>query len=171
MTSTTSNDSIDPNLADAIKHWSEYSAESARNALILFEAITPLKDAIQVGDQVVEAMKQTNWRPVTTKLGDPAAFSDACKELAEIQMAALSKWYEGYLQYLKTTQQSSEQLGTALRGVGSPQQALAAYLEASLAIMKQYQADTSKQASSISEIQAAYKAWFQKTLQNFSWKS
>ena len=171
MTSTTSNDSIDPNLADALKHWSEYSAESAKNALILFEAITPLKNAIQVGDQMIEAMKQTDWRPVATKLGDPAAFSDAYKELVEIQMAALSKWYEGYVQYLKTTQQSSERLGTAMRDVGSPQQALAAYLEVSLAIMKQYQADTSKQASSISEIQAAYKAWFQKTLQNFSAKS
>jgi len=171
MTAKTSNPFIDPKLADAIRHWNEYSAESAKNALILFEATTPLKDALQISDQVNEVMNHAEWFPVAARLADTAAFADAYKELAEIQIAALSKWYSGYIQFVKTIQQSSERLATPMRNVGSPQQALAAFLEASLTIMKEYQADTSKQVSSISEIQAAYKAWFQKTLQNLSGKS
>jgi len=171
MTATTSNEFIEPSLADAIKHWNEYSAENAKNALIVLEAITPLKDALQVSEQVVEAMKQTNWFPVGTTLANPGVLTDAYKELAEIQMAALGKWYDGYAQFLKTTQQSGEKFTAALQDVNSPQQALAGYLETSLAVTKQYQADASDQASNLSAVQAAYKAWFQKTLQSLSAKS
>jgi len=168
---TTLKDIIEPSLADAIKHWNEFSVENAKNAQILFEAITPLKDVQQISDQVMEAMKQTNWSPAGTKLVDPAVYSEAYKELAEIQMAALNKWYDGCSQFLKTTQQCGEQFAAAMQGVSTPQQALAGYLEASLAVTKQYQADANDQTSNLTAIQSAYKAWFQKTLQSLSAKA
>jgi len=161
-------DLIEPCLYQALNHWNEYSAENARQALILFEAFTPLKDAAQIGDQVLKAMEQSRWFSAGGKPANPAALANSAKELAEIQSAACQKLYDGYAQFLKTSQRSAEPLTAAMQSMNSPQQALANFLEASLTLTRQYQENTNDQFSNLSAIQAAYKGWFQKTLQDLN---
>nr|WP_067291176.1 hypothetical protein [Marinobacterium profundum] len=158
---------IDPNLTDALQHWNQHCAQSRQNALILLNAITPLKDQIQVTGQILEAAQKTNWLEASTKLADPTTLAGAFSELADIQIAALIKMQEGYSAFLKTTQASSDQLSALGKDADSPQALLAASLETSLNILQQYEADATEEASSMSAIQAAYRAWLQKNLQAF----
>ncbi|ANG62830.1 hypothetical protein A8C75_10275 [Marinobacterium aestuarii] len=155
---------IDPNLTDALQHWNQYCAESRQNALILLNAITPLKDQIQVTGQLLESAQKTNWLEASTKFTDPTTLAGAFGELADIQIAALGKMQEGYSAFLKTAQASGDQLSKLGKDVDSPQALLAASLETSLNILKQYEADATEEASSMSTIQAAYRAWLQKNL-------
>ncbi len=159
---------VDPNLTEALRHWSEFSEENRQNALILFNAITPIKDKIQVTGQLLEAIQHTDWLQTTAKLADPSALVQSFSELADIQIATLGKLQESYNAFLKTTQACGEQLSGVSQGADSAQALLASYLETSLNIVKQYQADATDEASSLNVIQSAYNAWFQKTLQSLS---
>lgn len=159
---------IDPTLTDALQHWNQYCAQSQQNMLILLNAITPLKDQIQVTGQLLEAAQKTNWLEAGSKFADPAVLANAFSELADIQIAALGKLQEGCTSFLKTTQASGDQLSELGKDAESPQALLAASLETSLNILKQYEADATEEASGLSAIQSAYRAWLQKNLQSLS---
>jgi hypothetical protein len=159
---------IDPNLTEALQHWNQYCNQSRQNALILLNAITPLKDQIQVTGQLLETAQKTDWLQAGTKFSDPTALVGAFSELADIQIAALGKIQEGYTAFLKTTEASTHQLSELGKAADSPQALLAASLETGLSILKQYEADATEEASSLSAIQSAYRAWLQKNLQSFS---
>lgn len=159
---------IDPSLAEALQHWNQYYAQSRQNSLILMNAITPLKDQIQVTGQLLETAQKTDWVKASSKLADPEVLVGALGELADIQIAALGKLQEGYNAFLKTTQASTDKLSGLGNEADSPQALLAASLETSLDILKQYEADATEEASSLSAIQSAYRAWLQKSLQVFS---
>lgn len=166
-TQSTTPNFIDPSLTAALQHWSAYSAESTRNALVVMQAITPVKDTLQVTQQVLDSMQHVDWTPLNQKVADPEVYSTAYNELTDIQIATVKKLYEGYGELLSTAKKSGQQLAEVGEGADSPQQWLAAWLEANLAIVKEYQNDISDQADSLNAIQAAYKAWFQKTIESF----
>ncbi len=170
MNADATNEIVDPSLSDAIKDWNDYTAESVKNALIVLEAITPVKDNVQVTQQVIEAFKNTDWQPASKKLLDPEVLAAVGRELAEIQKAAMERLMEGCNQYLVTTQEAGKKFADNLKDVKSPQQFLAAWLESSLDLVKDYQQNATDQASNLGTIQSAYKAWLQSTLQNLSAK-
>ncbi|NHN76178.1 hypothetical protein HA520_02580 [Azotobacter chroococcum] len=157
---------IDPALSEAIKHWNDYASESAQNMHALLATLDPLQGALQIGQSVAEAVRFAHWTPAGMSLANPAIFSLslAFKELSNIQLAALNRGYEAYTQILKTTLGIGQQLAETMQGAANPQQLLAAYLEASLNIAKQYEADISNQVSNLNDLQAAYNIWFQRTL-------
>jgi len=164
---------IDPALSEAINHWNEYASHSAQNMTALLETFNPLQNALQVGQSIAEAMRFAQWTPASMTLANPAAFSlsVAVKELAEIQLSALNRGYEDYTQLLKTTQGAGQQFAEAMQGAANPQQLLAAYLEASLKIAKQYEADFGNQASNLNDLQGAYNIWLQRTLDSLTAQS
>lgn len=168
MTANSSSNMIDPSLSGAIKDWSEYSAETVKNALIGLEAITPVKDAMQVTQEVMETIQVSDWKPWGENLPDLATLGAAAREMAEIQQAAIQRLLDSYNNYLAINRDSGEQFVEKLKGSKSPQQWLAAWLESSLSLARNYQDESNQQASNLATIQAACKAWFQNTLQNLS---
>jgi len=170
MTAEPAAEIIDPSLTHAIKDWNDYSSESVKNALIVMEAITPIKDTVQVTQQVIQALQETDWKPDNKKLLDPESLLAAGRELAEIQKAAIERMLEAYNEYLKVTRQAGDKYAEKLKAAKSPQQLLAAWLEASLEMVKEYQSGINDQASTLGTVQSAYKAWLQNTLQNLSAK-
>lgn len=168
MNATNTQDPIDPRLVEALQQWNTFSAQNAKDALNTFEAITPLKDTAQINAQMLESLQDTDWQSVAQNMANPASFAKAYKELADIQMAAFSRWNNGFIEFMQTTLESGGQLSALKPDFDSPQQALAAYLETGLEIMQQYQEGANNQASDMNTIQSAYKAWLYKTLQDFS---
>ncbi|MFB8829394.1 hypothetical protein ACE0DR_08470 [Azotobacter sp. CWF10] len=166
MDAVNANATIDPKLFDAIKHWNDYANESGQNARVLFEAMTPVKDSLQIARQVMESMQHTSWMPIGMPWMKPSALFSAYQELTEIQLAAQERESDCYIRFLTTTLGAGKQVAEAMQGATTPQQVLASYLEAGLNIVRQYQADVSEQASTLSEIQSAYNAWLQRTLEN-----
>lgn len=166
MDAVTPNATIDPKLFDAIKHWNDYANESGQNVRVIFEAMTPVKDSLQIARQVMESMQHTSWMPIGMPWMKPSALFSAYQELTEIQLAAQERESDCYIRFLTTTLGAGKQVAEAMQGATTPQQVLASYLEAGLNIVRQYQADVSEQASTLSEIQSAYNAWLQKTLEN-----
>ncbi len=165
---TTTTPLLDPSLTEALRHWNQYYSQSRQNALVVLNAITPLKDQIQVTGQLLETAQKTDWLQARSKLADPGLVVTALGELADIQIAALGKMQEGYNAFLKTTQASTSQLSDLGKAAESPQALLAESLETGLSILKQYEADAVEEASSLSAIQSAYRAWLQKSLQSLS---
>ncbi|SEI55473.1 hypothetical protein SAMN04244572_02124 [Azotobacter beijerinckii] len=171
MDAITADAAIDPKLSEALKRWNDYASESAQNVQVLFEAITPVKDTLQIAQQITDSLQRTHWTPTGTNWVNPSALFTAYQELAEIQLAALEKESDCYIRFLTTTLGTGKQITEAMQGASSPQQFLASYLDASLNIVQQYQDDASKQASTLSQIQSAYSAWLQKTLESLSAKT
>lgn len=170
MNAKTAATALDPKLAKALKRWNDYASESAKGLQVLGEAITPVKDALQVGQQVLTAMQRINWTPGDSNWSNPAALLAAWQDLVDIQLAALDRGSDGYIRLLTTTLGAGKQLAGAQRGATSPQQLLGAYLGASLDIVQQYQADAGEQAATLNQIQAAGNAWLQRTLEELSAK-
>ncbi|MCC6075628.1 hypothetical protein ACFPTX_06870 [Pseudomonas sp. GCM10022188] len=165
MTANTAVTEIDPKLAEALRRWSDYASESAQGLQELGEAFTPVKDALQIGQQIVTSMQRINWTPVDNNWTNPTALTAAYRDLADIQLAALDRGSDCYIRFLTTTLGAGKQLAGALRGVSSPQQLLAAYLGSSLDILQQYQADAEEQAATLNQIQSACNAWLQRMLE------
>lgn len=164
-TITSPNAGSDTKLSEAIRHWNDYASESTQNLQDLFGAFTPLKDNLQVMQNLLQAL-YLGWTPAGLGRMNPAALTDACRELAEIQKAAQDKGSDCYQRLLNTTLSAGQQLAEAVQGATSPQDFLGSYLDASLGIVKQYQADANAQASAFCQIQSAYRAWLQKALEN-----
>jgi hypothetical protein len=160
MTSTTSNESVNLDLSQAIKQWNDYAADSAKDMTVLLHAATPIKDFVQVTEQVGKVMKETDWVATGKKLMDAKAVSEVWQEFMEIQLATVMAMRGGTDQLLKTTQGSGKLLSTATKDISSPQRALAAYLQVSLGFLKQCQANATEQAEKLNAIRAAYNAWF-----------
>ena len=171
MDATTTDTSIDPKLSEAIKRWSDYANESAQNVQVLFEAFTPVKDTLQIAQQIMGTLQHVDWTSANANWANQSVLLGAYQELAEIQLAALEKESDCYVRFLTTTFGTGKQLAEATQGATSPQQLLASYLDASLDIVQQYQDDASKQASTLGQIQAAYNAWLQKTLEGLNAKT
>lgn len=171
MDAVIANAQIDPKLSDAIKHWNDYASESGQNVRAMFEAITPIKDTFQIAHQIMDSVQHTGWMPAGTNWMNPSALFAAYQELTEIQLAAQEKESDCCIRFLTTTLGAGKQVAEAMQGVSSPQQFLASYLEASLNIIRQYQADVTQQASIFVQIQSAYNAWLQKTLESLSTKT
>jgi hypothetical protein len=76
---------LDPDLTDALQHWNQYCDQSRQNALILLNAITPLKDQIQVTGQLLGIAwgnGDTTRRVPSSCLPIAAAATDtACRSL------------------------------------------------------------------------------------------
>ncbi|MEH6825840.1 MAG: hypothetical protein V7629_18250 [Motiliproteus sp.] len=165
MTSPQANKFIDPSLSEAIQHWKEYSDQTTQDSVMLMNAMTPLKDSAQVAGAVFESMQQTDWLQIAKKLTDPTALSTAIDELSDIQIAVMGKVRDGYRAFLQTSLASAEQLAEVPKEANSAATLLATLMETSLNIVKQYQQDASDEAANLNAIQAAYRAWFQKSLQ------
>ncbi|MFC6672245.1 hypothetical protein [Marinobacterium aestuariivivens] len=160
-----SNDTfVEPKLAEALQHWSDYTGESLQNERVVLQAITPLKDSAQLSQQLIESLRESGWP--TSAWPDPTRLSQAAAELTDIQLAAWNRMLDGYSTFLKTSVEAGSRLGEVAQQDGDPQRQLAAWLEAWLAITRQYQSDFSNQLSNLNAIQAAYRAWWQKTLQS-----
>ncbi|WP_349616647.1 hypothetical protein [Azotobacter salinestris] len=166
MDAVNANATIDPKLFDAIKHWNDYANESGQNARVLFEAMTPVKDSLQIARQVMESMQHTSWMPTGMPWVKPSVLFSAYQELTEIQLAAQEKESDCYIRFLTTTLGTGKQVAEAMQGASTPQQILASYLEAGLSIARQYQADASEHASALGQIRSAYNVWLQRTLEN-----
>lgn len=166
----TADTAIDPKLSEALKRWNDYASESAQSLKVLGEAFTPVKDALQIGQQVMTSLQSINWTPVDTNWTSPAALRAACQDLADIQWAALDRGGDCYIRFLTTTLGAGKQVAGALRGASSAQQLLGAYLGTSLDIVQQYQADAGEQAATLNQIQSAGNAWLQRTLESLSTK-
>ncbi len=165
MTSPQTNKFIDPDLSEAIQHWKEYSDQTSQNSVMLMNSMTPLKDSAQVASAVFELMQQTDWLQTAKKMTDPTALSTAIDELGDIQIAVMGKMLDGYRAFLQTSLASAEQLIELPKETNSAAALLATLMETSLNIVKQYQQDASDKAASLNAIQAAYRAWGQKSLQ------
>lgn len=170
MKANTAAPAIDPKLSEALKRWNDYASESAQGLQALGEAFTPVKDSLQIGQQVLASMQRINWTPIDTNWTNPSALVAACQDLADIQLAALDRGGDCYIRFLTTTLGTGKQLAGALRGATSAQQLLGAYLGASLDIVQQYQADVGEQAATLNQIQSAGNAWLQRTLESLSAK-
>jgi len=168
MITDATTDMIDPSLSGAIKDWNDYSAETVKNALIVLEAITPVKDAMQVTQEVMESIRVADWKSWGRNLPDPATLTAATREMADIQKAAVERLLESYNNYLAISRETGEKFVAKAAQVKSPQQFLAAWLETSLGLVKDYQDEVNQQASNLGTIQAACRAWLQNTLQNLS---
>lgn len=156
---------VEPKLAQALQRWSDYAGESVQNELVVLQAITPLQDAAQLSQQLMATFENGGW-PQAIAWPDPTRLSQAVSELTDIQLAAWNRLLDGYGTFLKTSVEAGTRLGQVARQDGDPQQQLAAWLEAWLDVSKSYQSDLSDQLSSLNAIQAAYRAWWQKTLQS-----
>jgi len=168
MDASMTDTSVDPKLSEAIKRWSDYASESAQNLQVLFDAVQPFKDTLQVSQQVMGALQRTDWRSANSNWLSQSVLLGACQELMEIQLAALEKESDCYMGFLSTTFGAGRQVAEAMQGTSSPQQLLASCLDASLNIAQQYQNDASKQVSTLGQVQSAYNAWLQKTLESLS---
>lgn len=159
---------IDPSLTDALQQWAAFSAENRQNAQILMNAITPVKDRVEVAEELLEAMRQTDWLQASSKLADPGVLARSYGELVDIQIAAMGRLQDAGNALLQTTLSFGEQLTRIPQGADNAQALLATYLLTSLNFAKQYQADATSEASSLSAIEAAYGDWFQKSLQGLN---
>lgn len=168
MDAVTSNAPIDPKLSEAIRHWNDYANESGQNVRVLFEAMTPVKDSLQIAQQIMDSVQHRGWTPGSAHWMKPAALFSAYQELTEIQLAAQERENDCCIRFLTTTLGTGKQVAEAMQGASTPQQVLASCMEASLNIVRQYQADISEQAETFSQIQSAYKAWLQRTLDSLS---
>lgn len=171
MTANTADTSIDPKLADALKRWNDYASASAQDLQALGGAFTPVKDALQIGQQVLTSMQRLNWTPVDSPWTNPTALRASWQDLADIQLAALERASDCYVRFLTTTLGAGKQVTASLRGASSPQQLLGAYLAASLDILQQYQADAGEQAATLNQIQSACNAWLQQALESWTVKA
>lgn len=171
MTANTADTPIDPKLADALRRWNDYASASAQDLQALGGAFTPVKDALQIGQQVVMSMQRIDWTPGEPNWPNPSAMTAAGQDLADLQLAALEGGSECCERFLTTTLGGVRQVASALRGATSPQQMLAAYLDASLDIAQQFRADASAQAATLGQIQAACNAWLQRTLESLGTKA
>src|SRR5205814_1731162 len=105
----------------------------------------------------------TNWQTVNQKIMDPKAMSGAYKEWMDIQSASVDVLGNGNTQFLKTTLSAGTLFADVAQNGSSPQHVWASYLNIGVNLLKEYQADLNDQAQHFNAIQAAYKAWFQKT--------
>ncbi|WP_417362796.1 hypothetical protein [Gallaecimonas pentaromativorans] len=148
---------IEPGLSKAIEQWQAYFKESMESSLGLMSAVNPLKDAAEVTQKVSQAMVENLS---SGKIAPPPA--EALKELSELQSAGAQRLWEGCTQTIKDSRSATEKL-LSFDGVPStPQGLLTHLLQSNLAAVKQYQADASAMASTMSEMQSAYNAWLDK---------
>ncbi|NVK39777.1 MAG: hypothetical protein HWE39_00915 [Oceanospirillaceae bacterium] len=159
------NELIDPSLQDAVEHWSDYAKDSLQTAEVVLRLYTPVKDSLQITQQVLESVQENDWTPSAT-LPDAATFSGIVSELSDIQVAALKRMSDDFNRYLDTSVEAGKLFGETLKTDGDPQQQLAAWLETSLKVTKAYQDDFSQQLSDLGAIESAYKAWWQKSLES-----
>lgn len=159
------NELIDPSLQKAIEQWKSYVSDTVQTEQVVLRLSTPLKDTLQITQQVMESMQANDWKAPTDP-PDPKTLTDIACELSDIQVSAFGKIQENYSSYLETGVKGGTELVEALLIEASPQQRLAAWLDASLEVTKQYQEDTTQLVSDLSAIQAAYTAWRQKSLES-----
>lgn len=162
---TSPNAGIDTKLSEALKHWSDYASESPQNLQALFGSFNPLKDNVQIVQHMLQAL-YLGWTPASLGRMNPAALTDACRELAELQRAAQDKGTDCCQRFLNTTLSVGQQIAESVQGATSPQDFLGSYLDASLGILRQYEYNARAQATAFGKIQSAYRAWLQKTLEN-----
>lgn len=161
---------IDPKLMDVLKQWHCFTQQNSENLKLVFSAFTPVQDSLQVTQQVLQRLQNKPFA-VEQSAVPSEAVSNAYRELIDIQQAAFKKEQEVYFRYWSIGLNNGKQMMSALQGVSSPQQALAAYLEANLDLARQYQDNFSEQLSDLNQIKAAYSAWWQKTLEAVSAQS
>lgn len=159
---------IDPKLSNALQQWSDYYKKSAQDTMTLLKWMAPVKDAQQMSEQLTELLKSTDWQTVSRNWTDPALFwgtlQGAYSELAELQKASVEAGIKGAQQLLEVSQQASKTLSSVEPTPAQPQQTLAAYLQASLDVVKQYQEASNQQMEEISGLNSAGKVWLERTL-------
>ncbi|MES2205547.1 MAG: hypothetical protein V4525_01975 [Pseudomonadota bacterium] len=152
------------NVYQALENWNNYSAQSIQNMKVVFEAITPFKDAVQLTGQTVEMFSRlNNWESCSKKSFDGYGALNAYYELLNIQSASLNLLTQDNSQYLKNAIDCSAKWAESLTPCSNPEELVSSSINTSIAIMKQYQNILNNQVQHLSSIQSAYTAWFQKT--------
>lgn len=149
---------VDPGLSKALEQWQAFYQKSTQDAVNLVSAMSPMKDAAEVTQKVTTALSDA---ASSGKLGTPIP-PEAFKELTQLQQAGAQRLWDSCTQALKDTRSYGEALMSFDQMPSSPQALLTHILETNLAAAKQYQADASAMASTMSEVQAAYSAWLDK---------
>ncbi len=164
MTSLSPQKADKQNVYQALENWNNYSAQSIQNMKVVFEAITPLKDAAQVTGQTIEMLSRlNNWQSANKKLFDGYAALNAYYELLNIQSGGLSLLSQDNSQYFKNAIDSSVKWSESINPNATPEEVFVSSINTSITILKQYQDMVNNQVQHLSTIQSAYTAWFQKT--------
>ncbi|EKE68092.1 hypothetical protein [Gallaecimonas xiamenensis] len=156
-------DFVDPSLTQALAEWKDFYSHSLTKGFDLFNAYAPIKDAVQASETFLASVKDLNWKPDLDGFAKaPALDSEALAELTELQNSSTAKLWDHYNQSLKATQAYGESLVALAKEPKTPQVMMAGYLSSTLDAVKQYQAGLNAQLATLSEIQGAYKGWFEK---------
>ncbi|GGO81363.1 hypothetical protein GCM10011348_20220 [Marinobacterium nitratireducens] len=156
---------FDTSLLDAVEQWNDYANDNAQTERVLWGLFTPVKDSLQIAQQVMEAVQAGNWT-LPASLPDPEVLGGITSELGDIQAAAFQKMLDEVGRYQNTGAEAGKLLSEALETSGEPQKQLASWLEASLKVTKAYQEDFNQQLADLGAIQSAYTAWWQKSVES-----
>lgn len=157
-------DFVDPNLAKALAEWKDFYNQSMTKAIDFSSTYPSMKEAMAAGESFLDSIKTAKWEQpsVESLMKPPTIDPEAYSELSELHTGAVNKLWEQYTKSLKTTQTYGEKLAEMAKEPKSPQTMMATYLTSTLDAFKAYQAGINEQMSSLSDMQGAYKAWFEK---------
>ncbi len=159
---------IDPALDKALKRLMETGKSAAADIELVSEAITPVKTFLQINSSASDVFKDLDWFAAYKNMFRPTAYSKSLESLTELQQAAFKRFSEGQAQLLKSMTEESQNIFKSPGSVDKPQQAIANYIDKSLDAFEDIKKELVEQSQNASTVNAAFMAWLQQTMQNFS---
>ncbi len=158
---------IDPALSDAFKRLMEAGKSASEDLELVSEAVTPMKDFMQINANVSGLFNNMNWFAAYQNFFQPGAYSKSFETFSELQEAALKKFTEGQTQLLNAITEDSQDILKAATSSDKPQQAIANYIDKSLDAYEGLKKEMLEQSKNVSSVNSAFMIWLQQTIENF----
>ncbi len=160
--------SVDSDLQQAMTRAADVFQSSFTELDLLKNAFNPIQNFMEVSNQVTNLLSSINWLNAFKPSIDLAVYQSSMSELMEVQKASMEKLSEVQKKILQDSLQEFKQTSSSTSAEQSPQKNLANMINASIDGYEKLQSDLGEQGAILNSINAAYLAWFQKTIQGLN---
>ncbi|WDE05557.1 hypothetical protein SG34_001010 [Thalassomonas viridans] len=158
---------VDPALRDAFNHLAESGKYTSKEIELVTNTVMPVKAFLQVNSEVSHFFTDLDWASFYGNLLQPAKYSQSLESLSEIQEEALKKFSAGQRHLVETITHDSEEFMQVNVEADEPQQLIAGYMDQGLKAYDDIKQEMIGQTKAFSEMNSAYMAWMQQTLELF----